>query len=92
MPCSATRQDVSNAVLDVVRAVQRDNAIVEATTFGQDIIVDSLARRNYASPIINTMGARFPGCPLSRFGPDDCARASRVKDIVDTVWNEVRPR
>ena len=92
MPFSGTRQDVSNVVIGVIRAVQRDNTIIEATTFGQDIIVDTLARRNYASPIIITLGQRFPGCVLSRFGPDDCVSASRVKDIVDNIWNELRPR
>lgn len=92
MPFSGTRQDVARIVLSVIRAVEGKNTIVEATTFGQDIIVDSLARRNYASPIIIRMTERFPDCGISRFGPDNCARASRVRDIVDAIWEEIRPR
>jgi hypothetical protein len=91
MPFPGTRQDVSNVVLHVIRAVHRDESIVEASAFGQDIIVDNLARRNYAMAIINTLGERFPGCAVSRFGPDACAQATRVRDIVDNLWNEIRP-
>lgn len=87
----AFRQDVANVVLEVVRAIESDGSIVEGSTFGQDIIVDKLARRNYASPIVRLMAERFPECVLTRFGPDDCANASKVKDIVDAIWNEVKP-
>ena len=92
MPFSGTRQDVARVVLSVIRAVEDRHNIVEATTFGQDIIVDPLARRNYASLIITTLTERFPDCGVSRFGPDNCARASRVRDIVDAIWEEIRPR
>ena len=91
MPFPGTRQDVANIVLEVIRAIERRNNIVEATVFGQDLIVDKLARRNYASPIIIRFEETFPGSTLSRFGPDTCANAGRVKDIVDAIWNEVRP-
>jgi len=88
MPFSGTRQDVANVVLEVVRAIERDETIVENSTFGQDIIVDKLARRNYASPIVRLMIERFPGVVLNRFGPDDCANASKVKDIVGAVLDD----
>ena len=91
MACTITRQDVSNLVLEVIRAIQNDKTIVENTVFGQDIIVDRLARRNYASPIVKLIGQRFPECVLTRFGPDDCANANKVKDIVDAVSNELKP-
>jgi hypothetical protein len=91
MPCPTERQDVANVVLDVIRAIEGRNNIVETTVFGQDLIVDELARRNYASPIITTFEKTFPGCPLSRFGPATCANAGRVRDIVEAMWNEVRP-
>jgi hypothetical protein len=88
---ACTRQDVANVVLEVVRAIEGDETIVEGSTFGQDIIVDKLARRNYASPIVRLMAERFPECALTRFGPDDCANASKVRDIVEAIWNEVKP-
>jgi hypothetical protein len=91
MSFAGTRQDVADIVLEVIRAIEGDGSIVEASTFGQDIIVDKLARRNYASPIVRLMAERFPECALTRFGPDDCANASRVGDVVNAVWNEVRP-
>lgn len=91
MAFTGTRQDVANVVLEVVRAIERDETIVESSTFGQDIIVDKLARRTYASPIVKLMAERFPECVLTKFGPDDCANASRVRDIVDAIWNEVKP-
>ena len=93
MPFSGTRQDVANVVLEVIRAIEikKQITIVEATVFGQDLIVDKLARRNYASPIVIRFEETFPGSALSRFGPDTCANAGRVKDIVDAIWNEVRP-
>ena len=90
MPFNGTRQDVSNVVVDAIERIE-GKSIGEATIFGQDIIVDSLARRHYAKPIIDDFGVRFPGCTLSKFGEDDCASAKRVKDIVDAVWKEVNP-
>jgi hypothetical protein len=90
MACTITRQDAVNVVLEVIRAIQNDKTIVENTVFGEDIIVDKLARRNYASPIVQLMAQRFPECVLATFGPDDCANASKVKDIVDAVWNELK--
>lgn len=89
MPFAGTRQDVANVVLEVIRAIQSDNSIVENSVFGQDIIVDRLARRNYASPIVRLMSERSG--VLTRFGPDDCANANRVRDIVDAAWNELGP-
>jgi hypothetical protein len=88
MAFAGTRQDVANVVLEVIRAIQNDNSIVEGSAFGQDIIVDKLARRNYASPIVKLMGERFP--VLTKFGPDDCENASKVKDIVDAVWDDLK--
>ena len=91
MPFSGTRQDVSNVVLQVIRAIESKKkiTIVEATVFGQDLIVDSTARRLYASPILNRFEETFPGSTLSQFGPDTCANAGRVRDIVNAIWDEV---
>lgn len=93
MPFPGTRQDVANIVLAVIRAIEsgRNITIVEATVFGQDLIVDKLARRAYATPILTRFEEAFPGSSLSRFGPDTCANASRVRDIVNAIWDEVRP-
>ena len=92
MPFPGTRQDVSDVVVDVIRSIQRNPTIGEATAFGQDIIVTSLARRNYAGPIINTLDERFPGTVVTRFSPDVCAQANRVRDIVDSLWDELQPQ
>lgn len=91
MSFAGTRQDVADVVLEVIRAIEGDGSIVEASTFGQDIIVEKLARRNYASPIVSLMAERFPECALTNFGPDDCANAGRVGDIVNAIWNEIKP-
>ena len=93
MPFSGTRQDVSNVVLAVIRAIEskKNITIVEGTVFGQDLIVDKMARRSYASPIITRFQQIFPDSSLSRFGPDTCAKASRVRDIVNAIWDEVNP-
>lgn len=91
MACTATRQDVADVVLDVIRAFHGKGNIVEATTFGQDLIVDKLTRRSYAALITNLLSQRFPDCAPGTFGPDDCANAGKVKDIVDALWNDVKP-
>ena len=93
MPFSGTRQDVSNVVLAVIRGIEngRNITIVEATVFGQDLVVDQLARRGYASPILIRFREAFPESSLSRFGPDTCANAGRVRDIVNAIWDEVKP-
>lgn len=93
MPFSGTRQDVSNVVLAVIQAIEsgRNITIVEATVFGQDLIVDKLARRSYATHILNRFEQTFPESRLLRFGPDTCANAGKVKDIVNAIWDEVKP-
>lgn len=91
MAFSGTRQDVANAVIEVIRAFHDNRTIVENTAFGKDVVIDQLARRGYAPLIVKLMVERFPECVISRFGPDDCSRASKVKDIVDTIWNELKP-
>ena len=93
MPFSGTRQDVSNVVLAVIRGIEngRNITIVEATVFGQDLVVDKVARRAYASPILIRFQEVFPDSSLARFGPNTCADAARVRDIVNAIWDEVRP-
>jgi hypothetical protein len=91
MPFTGTRQDVANVVLEAIRAFQGDNSIVESTAFGLDLIVDKGARRNWASPILQLMSERFPDAVLSNFGPTTCANAGKVKDIVDAIFNELKP-
>jgi hypothetical protein len=91
MPFTGTRQDVANVVIEAIRAFQGDNSIVENTAFGLDLIVDKGFRRNWASPILQLMSARFPEAVLSSFGPNTCANAGKVKDIVDAIWTELKP-
>jgi len=92
MPFPGTRQDVADVVVDVIRTFHHNPTIVEATGFGQDIIVDGLVRRTYAGRIITKLDERFPGTIVTRFDGDVCERAARVRDIVDSLWGELQPR
>ena len=91
MACTATRQDVSDVVTEVISAFHNDPTVVEATVFGRDLLVDKLTRRSYAALITTLLSQRFPDCVPGTFGPDDCANAGKVKDIVDALWNDVKP-
>ena len=90
MPCSHTRGDVSRIVLGVIRDIQEDQSIVEASVFGpQGINNTPEFRATYFEPIRD--GIEGPGCVIDRFSPTDCENAGTVRDIVNAVWNDVRP-
>lgn len=91
MSCTYTRQDIADIVLGVIRSIQDDKTIVENSVFGEDIIVDKFAKRLYAFPIKMSVD-RFPDCILKKFGPNDCEKAKKVKDIVEAVWKEFKPK
>lgn len=88
MPCSLTRPDVSNLVLEVIRNMENNQNISESTRFWEDLGVDPKARRGYFRPIKTKVEAA--GCTLSKVGPQDFENAKDVKEIVDLVWADVK--
>lgn len=89
MPCSYTRLEVSRIVLGVIRNIQHDQTIVEASVFGpQGINNDPTFRGTYYSPIKQSV--EKPGCVLNTFNPSDCENAGAVSDIVDAVWKDLQ--
>lgn len=89
MPCNLSRRDVSRIVLAVIRRIQRDPTIVEASIFGpQGINADAKFRSTYFSPIkdgIQAMG----DCSIVSFSPADCETASSIADIVDAAFDDL---
>ena len=77
-----TRGDVSRLVLQFIRSLGFPSA-VEASDFTSDIVVSPNARRGWATSLRNAVSAK--GCSAGNFGPDDCANAGKVADIVDTL-------
>ena len=87
MPCSHTRLDVSRIVLEVIRHIQHDPTITEASVFGpQGINVDSTFRSTYFFPI--KMSVEKVDCLIKHFSTSDCENAGTVGDIVDAVFND----
>ena len=88
MPCNLTRLDVSRIVLRVIRDIQRDQTIVEASVFGsQGINADPKFRTTYFGRIREAVLAA--GCSTRTFSAADCARAENVADIVDAVFDDL---
>jgi hypothetical protein len=89
MPCNLTRLDVSRIVLRVIRDIQDDQTIVEASVFGsQGINNDPKFRTTYFGPIRNAV-LNANGCATKTFSSADCARAETVADIVDAVFDDL---
>ena len=87
MPCSHTRLDVSRIVLEVIRHIQNDPTITEASEFGpQGINVDSTFRGTYFFPI--KMSVEKVDCLIKNFSTTDCENAGTVGDIVDAVFRD----
>ena len=92
MPCNLTRRDVSRIVLDVIRGIQRDQTIVEATVFGpQGINNDPEFRATYFAPIRRAIEENAE-CRIQRFKVSDCQNAGTVGDIVNAAFGDVRSR
>jgi hypothetical protein len=90
MACNYTRKDVSRLVLEVLRHIHDRPTIVEATVFGpQGINADPTFRRTYFFPI--KMSVEKVDCILKSFSPSDCENANSVADIVDAVWDDLKP-
>lgn len=90
MACNYTRKDVSRLVLEVLRHIHDRPSIVEATVFGpQGINADAAFRRTYFFPI--KMSVEKVDCILRNFSPADCENAETVGDIVDAVWDDLKP-
>jgi len=90
MACNYTRKQASRLVLEVIRKIQHDNTITEATEFGpQGINNDPQFRSGYYDPI--KLAVETNECRLNKFSPSDCANAETVADIVDAVWADFDP-
>jgi hypothetical protein len=90
MPCNLTRRDVSRIVLGVIRHIQNDQTIVEASVFGsQGINADPTFRTTYFGPIRKAVLAAN-GCATQRFSSADCSRAESVAEIVDAVFDDLQ--
>ncbi len=81
--CSITsRKIVSQIVLDFLHGKGYPTA-TEDSDFEHDIRVTANARRGWAFALRDIVERR--GCDPGEFGPEDCANASTVGDIVDAL-------
>jgi hypothetical protein len=86
--CSiTTRQQVSQVVLDFLHGKGFQSA-TEDSDFEHDIRVTSNARRAWAFSLRDIIESR--GCEPSSFGPDACANAEKVGDMVDALAEALR--
>lgn len=87
--CTITgRGDVARIVLTYIRGLGFPNA-AEGSNFTSDIPTTPNARRVWAGDLVTIVQQR--GCRVGDdFGPDQCADAERVRDIIDSLWESVQ--
>lgn len=85
--CHLTRVDVGRIVVTFVRS-QGFPTATEASNFTSDIPVDGTARRGWAVPIRRRIFEA--DCDPKAFGPNDCEKAKKVKDIADAAFKEMQ--
>lgn len=84
----ASRGDVGRIVLTYIRGLGFPNA-AEGSNFTSDIPTTKSARRVWAGDLVTIVQQR--GCGVGDdFGPDQCADAERVRDIIDSLWKSVQ--
>ena len=84
----AGRGDVARIVLTYIRGLGFPNAS-EGSNFTSDIPTTPNARRVWAGDLVTIVQQR--GCRVGDdFGPDQCADAERVRDIIDSLWESVQ--
>ncbi|HEX8152213.1 MAG TPA: hypothetical protein VF698_03760, partial [Thermoanaerobaculia bacterium] len=82
------RGDVSRIVITYIRGLGFPNA-TEGSNFTSAIPTTPKARRVWAGDLVAIVQQR--GCSVgSDFGPDQCAEAKKVRDIVDALWASVQ--
>lgn len=87
--CTITgRGDVARIVLTYLRGLGFPNA-AEGSNFTSDIPTTPNARRVWAGDLVTIVQER--GCSVGDdFGPDQCAEAEKVRDIIKSLWESVR--
>lgn len=85
--CHLTRIDVGRIVVTFVRS-QGFPTATEASNFTNDVPVDGTRRRGWAVPIRRRIFEA--GCDPKAFGPNDCDKAKKVKDIADAAFKEMQ--
>ncbi|HYR27424.1 MAG TPA: hypothetical protein VEU30_03110 [Thermoanaerobaculia bacterium] len=87
--CTITgRGDVARIVLTYIRGLGFPNA-AEGSNFTSDIPTTPNARRVWAGDLVTIVQQR--GCRVGDdFGPDQCADAERVREIIDSLWESVQ--
>jgi len=77
------RSAISRIVLDVVRMIENNPNVQEATRFWEDLRVDRYARRGYYKPIRKNIEAE--GSRMCGVGPKDFENPSSLGKLVDLV-------
>jgi len=85
--CHLTRPDVGRIVVEFVRA-QGFPSATEASNFTSDVPVDGTRRRGWAVPIRRRIFNA--GCDPKGFGPNDCEKAKKIKEIADAAFKEMQ--
>jgi hypothetical protein len=82
------RGDVSAIVVTYIRELGFPRA-AEGSDFVKGVPTTESARRIWAGDLIRIVEQR--GCNVSDdFGPDQCAEAKKIRDIVDSLWDAVK--
>jgi len=82
------RGDVSQIVITYIRGLGFPKA-AEGSNFTTGVPTTASARRVWAGDLVDIVERR--GCGVSNdFGPDQCAEAKKVRDIVDSLWDAVK--
>ena len=85
--CHLTRVDVGRIVVQFIRSLGFP-AATEASNFTTDVPVDATGRRAWAVPIRRRIFEA--GCDPKAFGPNDCEKAKKVKNIADSAFKEIQ--
>jgi len=83
VPGKLTRSQVSEIVLGVVRRMEGNDGVQEATRFWEDLRVDAQTKRTYYAPI--RAGIELAGSGLSGLTPADFQQPETVRGLVDIV-------
>lgn len=84
----AGRGDVGRIVLTYIRSLGFPKA-AEGSNFTSDIPTTKSARRVWAGDLVTIVQQR--GCGVGDdFGPEQCADAEKVREIIDSLWKSVQ--
>jgi hypothetical protein len=83
LPGKLTRSQVSLIVLGVIRKMESNDSVQEATRFWEDLRVDAVTKRTYYAPI--RAGIEAAGSGILGLTPADFERPETVRGLVDLV-------